>query len=190
MKKLGCLNKASAVALLTRYIPEEYMRETKQFFSTNALAEFWGVPVSSMRTALIMRGISLKNSKLATTETAQKMALAAKSRIRGPMSKETRLKMSRAKTGKGRGFSIKKSGYVEITMGSSKFRSVHVVKMEAVIGRRLRENECVHHIDGNRSNNDLTNLAFMTKAAHSRLHRLQDQMIGKNRKRNQKGRFL
>jgi HNH endonuclease len=68
------------------------------------------------------------------------------------------------------GTSNKQSGYVEITRGEHKGRSVHVVIMEQRIGRRLKPDEVVHHIDGNRSNNSDDNLALMTRAAHTRLH--------------------
>lgn len=68
------------------------------------------------------------------------------------------------------GVSFKKSGYVEYTRGENKGRSVHVVRMEARIGRPLLPDECVHHIDGNKHNNDDNNLALVTYAAHMRLH--------------------
>ena len=38
------------------------------------------------------------------------------------------------------------------------------------IGRKLKENEVVHHIDGNCLNNDLNNLVIMTRNEHSRHH--------------------
>lgn len=69
------------------------------------------------------------------------------------------------------GVSLKPSGYLEITRGPNKGRSVHVVEMEKRLGRRLKDDECVHHIDGNKTNNDANNLALVTKSGHSRLHR-------------------
>jgi len=88
-----------------------------------------------------------------------------------------------------KGFSQKKSGYVEITRGPNKGRSQHVVSMEDRIGRRLKADECVHHIDGDRSNNDDNNLALLTKSGHSRLHRFEDKLSGKIRERDNHGRF-
>lgn len=81
------------------------------------------------------------------------------------------IRASRAKTAKG--VSLKPSGYVELTTGEHKGRGEHVVVMESAIGRRLHAHEVVHHIDHNRSNNDLSNLQLMTRSAHSRLHRLE-----------------
>lgn len=73
------------------------------------------------------------------------------------------------------GVSLKPSGYIEITRGEHKSRSEHVVVMEAHIGRRLNKDEVVHHIDRNRSNNDLSNLQLMTRSEHTRMHRIDEQ---------------
>lgn len=83
-----------------------------------------------------------------------------------------------------RGISQKPSGYLEITRGENKGRSEHVIIMEARIGRRLRDDECVHHIDGIKTNNDENNLALVTRSGHTRLHRFEDRISGKIRKRN------
>ena len=61
--------------------------------------------------------------------------------------------------------------------------------MESFIGRKLKNTEVVHHIDGDSTNNDIDNLALMTAAAHTRLHRYEDYLVGFNRKRNLKGEF-
>lgn len=87
------------------------------------------------------------------------------------------------------GLSLKPSGYVEYTRGPNKGRSVHVVTMEERLGRRIRRDEVVHHIDGIRSNNDINNLALMTRAAHTRLHRREDSLAGKIRERDTNGRL-
>ena len=51
--------------------------------------------------------------------------------------------------------SLKPSGYIEITMGENKGRGQHIVLMEESIGRKLFIDECVHHIDNDKSNNEL-----------------------------------
>ena len=77
-----------------------------------------------------------------------------------------------------KGTRVTPSGYVEYTRGPHKGRLVHVVLMEEHIGRRLKRHECVHHVDRNRQNNDLTrNLRLMTRAAHAALHRREDGRI-------------
>jgi len=87
------------------------------------------------------------------------------------------------------GVSFKSNGYVEFTAGPNKGRSVHVVRMELRIGRCLSKDECVHHIDGNKHNNDDNNLALVTYSGHMRLHRYEDKLSGKERKRDKNGRF-
>jgi hypothetical protein len=54
----------------------------------------------------------------------------------------------------------------------TKFRGKHMHRflMEQHIGRRLRPKEIVHHIDGDKFNNDITNLQIVTRAEHARIH--------------------
>lgn len=80
-----------------------------------------------------------------------------------------------------KGRSLKANGYIQITRGPDKHRGEHVVIMEARIGRRLREDEAVHHIDGNRSNNAENNLALVTTSGHARLHRREQRIAREGR---------
>jgi DNA-binding transcriptional MerR regulator len=82
------------------------------------------------------------------------------------------------------GLSLKPSGYIEITRGPEKGRSQHRVIAEQILGRPLEPGEHVHHIDGDRSNNDPANLQVMTAAEHASLH-AKAHVI--NRRRNQNG---
>ena len=60
-------------------------------------------------------------------------------------------------------------GYLEVKTASG-FRRKHMHIMEEHIGRRLRHDEAVHHIDGNKLNNDISNLQLMKHAEHTALH--------------------
>lgn len=81
-------------------------------------------------------------------------------------------------------------GYPRFTRGKNKGEFVHKFVMETWLGRKLVSGECVHHIDGSRNNNDIDNLCLMTLSGHTKLHRLQDELEGKQRQRNEKGEFL
>lgn len=88
------------------------------------------------------------------------------------------------------GVTVGTNGYIAFTRGEHKFRGVHVILMEERLGRRILPDEVVHHIDGNRQNNDANNLALCTKSGHTRLHRYQDKISGNERKRNEDGTWL
>src|SRR3990167_1673123 len=60
----------------------------------------------------------------------------------------------------------KRSGYVKC--GSRKWE--HRVLMESLLGRKLKSYEYVHHKNGNKSDNRLTNLEMMTDKQHGKHH--------------------
>ena len=62
-------------------------------------------------------------------------------------------------------FTGSKENYVKF-----KGRHIHRFIMEQKLGRSLKKGEVVHHIDGNKWNNDINNLAVMTQADHARIH--------------------
>lgn len=62
-------------------------------------------------------------------------------------------------------------GYIGLWDSTARrYRLEHRVKMEDLIGRPLTSSEVVHHIDGDRTNNDLRNLQLMTRGEHNREH--------------------
>lgn len=71
-------------------------------------------------------------------------------------------------------------------MGEHKGRLEHVVVMESLIGRRLYYNECVHHVDHDKTNNNPENLQLMTRSEHAKLHAKENSG---SRKRDNKGRY-
>jgi len=82
---------------------------------------------------------------------------------------------------------LKNTGYYEINQGINKGRRLHDVIMEIHIGRKLKSNEVVHHINGIKTDNEIINLQLMTKSEHSRLHAKENYS---NRKINKKGQFV
>lgn len=61
-------------------------------------------------------------------------------------------------TGKGNSY-VKENG-----------RHQHRLVMERHLKRKLRTDEVVHHIDGDKHNNDVSNLIVMTQGEHAKLH--------------------
>ena len=54
----------------------------------------------------------------------------------------------------------------------------HRYVVEKYLGRILRDDEIVHHIDGNKRNNAIENLMVMTQSEHAKLHaRLRKQGV-------------
>lgn len=49
-------------------------------------------------------------------------------------------------------------------------RHEHRTVVENLLGRKLRRDEIVHHIDHNKRNNDPSNLHVMSQSEHARLH--------------------
>ena len=72
-----------------------------------------------------------------------------------------------------RGYWISNTGYKILEMvnltGGKKVTEQDFV-MEKQLGRRLKENEVVHHKDGNKLNNDISNLKVMSRGEHARYH--------------------
>ena len=85
-----------------------------------------------------------------------------------------------------KGYCLKLNGYYEITRGKNKGRMLHAVIYEQFYNLKLDENDIVHHINGIRTDNDIRNLARMTKSEHCSLHAKENY---KNRTINKKGQF-
>lgn len=63
------------------------------------------------------------------------------------------------------------SGYTFIYQSKKHYRGQHRLVMEQYLGRPLRSDEIVHHKDGNKRNNDISNLEIVTRAEHINIHR-------------------
>ena len=75
------------------------------------------------------------------------------------------------------GFWINKPGYkiLEYRENGKRIRIFeHRQVMEKYMGRKLKQNESVHHVDKNKLNNNIDNLQLMTKSSHTYLHYLEN----------------
>lgn len=118
-------------------------------------------------------------------ETKRKIGLGQIGRVyrrgfRRPLSPEHRAKLSRAvsvantgrcgplsRTWRG-GKHTDDRGYINVTLGHGKRRREHSLIAEEVLGRPLKKNEVVHHINGNKSDN--CNLLICDRPYHQWLH--------------------
>ena len=113
-----------------------------------------------------------------TEEAKRKISEALRKRFVTP---ETKEKLSLSKTGdkhhlwKG-GRTIDEDGYVSLytpehPKAQKNQMPEHRLVMEKYLGRYLKSEEIVHHIDGVRTNNEIENLMVLTRSEHLKLHR-------------------
>lgn len=107
------------------------------------------------------------------------------SKVLGRSSSSVRHKVSRLgikRKGEGREVRIisHKDGYLAVS--ALNFREpLHRLIMEYKLGRKLKPEEIVHHIDEDKQNNHPDNLTLVTRSKHMKLH---------DRPRNEKGQFI
>lgn len=89
---------------------------------------------------------------------------------RAEMCKECRPKNKPIRLGTGKGWRKHQNGYLYKCVGSGNTTYMHRYVMEKYLGRKLEEKEVVHHIDGNRENNNIENLELMLYSEHQRMH--------------------
>ena len=110
-------------------------------------------------------------------------------RNRGIAKSRRSYKLSGSPTWKG-GRKLCSNGYVLVkhpkSTRSDGYIQEHRLIIEEYFGRDLRSGEDVHHINGNKQDNRLTNLVVMDRGVHMRMHALENYQ---NRERNALGRF-
>lgn len=156
---------------------ELYVTEEKPMY---VVAKIMGFSVGKIYNELTKRKITKRpqyqgmKGKHHTEEVKKRIGDGHRGKV---LSKETRMKIAEKHTKKGIGSKKKRvDGYIAVRFidhpKSTKEGYVmeHILVMEAVLGRWLKDNECVHHINGNRADNRKENLVVMTKSGHMSLH--------------------
>lgn len=72
------------------------------------------------------------------------------------------------------------NGYKVLYTEDGKGIKEHIKIVQDLLGRKLREDEHVHHINGIKDDNRVENLHLMSKGDHSRLHRKKEKEEGKH----------
>lgn len=155
-------------------LPQEICEKYTSGCTIAELAKENGMAISTMRLWLISSGVKMRTMKEAIANSDFDFGIRTRGKERPRFSDEHRRKLSESRKGKGRGYSLKACGYIQITIGPNKHRGQHAVIMEGIIGRKLENGECVHHRDRDKSNNKPENLQLMTRASHTALHRKED----------------
>jgi|TARA_R100001530_G_scaffold129184_1_gene99374 hypothetical protein len=77
------------------------------------------------------------------------------------------------------GYRIKSEKLKSSGWGKNKSKEVflHVVLMEEYIGRKLAPDECVHHIDNDKLNNNIDNLWLCNRRTHSKAHWSMNKLV-------------
>ena len=82
-----------------------------------------------------------------------------------------------------KGYRIKDSGYIVVLRhehpraNKQGYIEEHTLIMEEHIGRYLKENEVVHHVNGNKGDNRVENLKLMTAFQHKCMHSSRERKI-------------
>lgn len=161
---------------------KEYVENKK---SMKQIAEEYSLAVGTIYNYIKKYGI--KSRIKMTEETKKKISQSNKGKkyaLGCKWSKEAKEKLSQAKKIKGIGHRKKRTdGYIYIYFPSHPkstkdgYIMEHDLIMESCIGRWLKEDEVVHHINHIKDDNRIENLKLMTFKEHAKLH-----MIERHRK--------
>lgn len=133
-----------------------------------------GLSISTIRRSLIKSGTKLRGKSESIRLSGKTDQEKGKKKIFTEQHLANLRKSMIERSKKANGISLKKTGYLVLTKGKDVNKMAHVDVMEKRLGFTFK-GMVVHHIDLDKTNNDIDNLALMTNSAHARLHRMMDK---------------
>lgn len=177
------MNKAILLKNVTKEVLIElYIKEEKPM---HAIAKELGVSIGLVHKRIHMYGIKARDWKESfnfrgRSHTAEEIERIRKRHAGKIVSPKTRNKISEAKKLDAEGHTkTRADGYISLYYpkhpNSAKDGYVleHRYIMEQHLGRGLRDNEVVHHINGKKNDNRIENMVVMTPSAHMSYHSAQ-----------------
>jgi len=72
------------------------------------------------------------------------------------------------------------SGYLMVMIDTNKYIREHRLVMSNFLGRPLRKDEHIHHINGDKLDNRIENLQLVSSSEHGKIHQPKGSLFGQN----------